>query len=65
VRETVVYLYGHLRFQKWDLPAAPPAAPPTEHCPECGAAVPRGATECAACGTELQDSPAARASAPT
>src|SRR3954465_10589597 len=65
VRETVVYLYGHLRFQKWDLPAERQVAPPQDHCPECGAAVPRGATECAACGTELQDSPAARASAPT
>jgi predicted PurR-regulated permease PerM len=65
VRESIVYLYGHLRFQKWDLPASPPAAPPVAHCPECGAAVPHGATECAACGTELQDSPAARASAPT
>ena len=65
VRESIVYLYGHLRFQRWDLPAARPEAPPTGHCPECGVAVPRGATECAACGTELQDSPAARASAPT
>jgi predicted PurR-regulated permease PerM len=64
VRESVVYFYTHLRFQKWDLPAAPPP-PPMEHCPECGAAVPRDAEMCAACGTELQDSPAARASAPT
>jgi predicted PurR-regulated permease PerM len=65
VRESVVYFYRHLRFQKWDLPAEPQVAPPQDHCPECGAAVPRGATECAACGTELQDSPAARASAPS
>jgi len=65
LRESVVYFYRHLRFQKWDLPAEPQVAPPQEHCPECGAAVPRGAPECAACGTELQDSPAARASAPT
>jgi predicted PurR-regulated permease PerM len=64
VRESVVYFYRHLKFQKWDLPAEPQVAPPQDHCPECGAAVPRGATECAACGTELQDSPAARASAP-
>jgi len=64
VRESVVYFYRHLKFQKWDLPAEPQVAPPQDRCPECGAAVPRGATECAACGTELQDSPAARASAP-
>ena len=65
VRESVVYFYRHLKFQKWDLPAESQVAPPQDHCPECGAAVPRGATECAACGTELQDSPAARASAPS
>lgn len=65
VRESVVYFYRHLRFQKWDLPTATQVPPPQDHCPECGAAVPRGAPECAACGTELQDSPAARASAPT
>jgi predicted PurR-regulated permease PerM len=68
VRESVVYFYRHLKFQKWDLPAEPPAPPAQDHCPECGAAVPRGAEECAACGTELGDSDAAaaaRASAPT
>lgn len=60
VRETVVYVHRHIRFQRWDLPAAepPPAAaraagPP---CPECGQRVPSGAVECPACGTELGDS---------
>jgi putative heme transporter len=65
VRESIVYFARHLEFQRWDLPAAPPEQPPQQHCPECGVAVPHGATECAACGTELEDSPAARASAPT
>ncbi len=65
VRESVVYMNRHLTFQRWDLPAEPPAEPPQDHCPECGAAVPRGAETCAACGTELEDSPAARASAPS
>jgi predicted PurR-regulated permease PerM len=68
VRESVVYLRRHLRFQRWDLPAEPAVAEPQERCPECGVAVPRGAQECAACGTELGDSDAAaaaRASAPT
>jgi predicted PurR-regulated permease PerM len=65
VRECIVYLSRHLEFQRWDLPAEPPAEPPQDHCPECGAAVPRGAAECAACGTQLEDSPAARAAAPS
>jgi predicted PurR-regulated permease PerM len=68
VRESVVYMHRHLKFQRWDLPAAPPVESPRERCPECGATVPRGAGECAACGTELGDSDAAaaaRASAPT
>jgi predicted PurR-regulated permease PerM len=68
VRESVVYFSRHLTFQRWDLPVAPPPAPSQDHCPECGAAVPRDAQECAACGTELGDSDAAaaaRASAPT
>jgi predicted PurR-regulated permease PerM len=64
VRETVVYLHTHLRFQRWDLPAeAPPPSPP-EHCPECGALIARGAPVCAACGTELGDSTAATAAGP-
>jgi predicted PurR-regulated permease PerM len=65
VRETIVYGNRHLLFQRWDLPAAPPVEPPRDRCPECGVAVPRGAHECAACGTGLEDSPAARASAPS
>lgn len=56
VRETVVYTYRHIRFQRWDLPAAEPPPPPGAPCPECGAPVPRGAAECPACGTELGDS---------
>jgi predicted PurR-regulated permease PerM len=68
VRESVVYFSRHLKFQRWDLPAAPPGEPPQDRCPECGAIVPGGAHECAACGTELGDSDAAaaaRACAPT
>jgi predicted PurR-regulated permease PerM len=65
VRECIVYFSRHLEFQRWDLPAAPPVEPPQDRCPECEATVPRGATECAACGTQLEDSPAARASAPS
>src|SRR3954452_8627052 len=64
VRETVVYLYTHLRFQRWDLPAEAPAPPPREHCPECGVLIARGAPVCAACGTELGESPAAAAAGP-
>jgi predicted PurR-regulated permease PerM len=59
LRETVVYMHQHLRFQRWDLPAESPPPPRVEHCPECGALVPRGAQECAACGTELGDRDAA------
>src|SRR3954454_20422773 len=55
VRETVVYLYSHLRFQRWDLPAEAPQPPPQERCPECGALIARGAAVCPACGTELDD----------
>src|SRR3954453_2167874 len=64
VRETVVYMHSHLRFQRWDLPAAAPAPPPQAHCPECGALIARGAPVCAACGTELGESPAATAAGP-
>ncbi len=55
VRETVVYMYTHVRFQRWDLPAELPPAPRQEHCPECHALIARGAPECPACGTELGD----------
>src|SRR4051794_3888498 len=59
LRESVVYMREHLAFQRWDLPAEAPPPPPAEHCPECGAMVPRGADACAACGTELGDRDAA------
>src|SRR4051794_26880252 len=59
VRETVVYMHSHVRFQRWDLPTEPPPPPPQQHCPECGALVPRSAAECPACGTELGDRDAA------
>src|SRR3954454_7598478 len=59
VRETVVYMHSHVRFQRWDLPAEMPPPPRQEHCPECNALVPRGAAECPACGTELGDHDAA------
>jgi predicted PurR-regulated permease PerM len=66
LRETVVYFYRHLRFERWDLPAA---RPPDERarCPECGAPVAPGAPECPACGTELagaDETASAIASAP-
>jgi predicted PurR-regulated permease PerM len=67
VRETIVYLRRHLAFQRWDLPAAPPAGEPEARCPECDALVARGADECLACGTELvggDGAAAAAASAP-
>ena len=59
VRETVVYHRRHLTFQRWDLPAEAPPPAPQVHCPECDALVPRGSTECPACGTELGDRDAA------
>jgi predicted PurR-regulated permease PerM len=68
VRETVVYVYRHIRFQRWDLPAAEPPPPPAARgapCPECGEPVPRGATECPACGTELGDDEGAVAASAT
>lgn len=70
VRETVVYFYRHIRFQRWDLPAAAPPEPPPPPgtpCPECGQPVPQGTVECPACGTELgdqDDAVAASATAP-
>jgi len=70
IRESVVYLRRHLVLEPWGTPtaaqlapAAPaPSAPP---CPECGTPRAPGATFCHACGTELEDSPAATASAPS
>src|SRR3954470_6269978 len=61
VRETVVYLYTHLRFQRWDLPAEAPPPSAEAHCPECGALIARGAAQCPACGTELGDGESAAA----
>src|SRR4051795_10954623 len=40
VRETVVYMHAHVRFQRWDLPAASPRQAAQRQCPECGALVP-------------------------
>ncbi|HWK26198.1 MAG TPA: AI-2E family transporter [Solirubrobacter sp.] len=59
LRETIVYLREHLRFQSWDLPAQPPL----ERCPECGAQIPLDAVACPACGSELADRDAAAAAA--
>jgi predicted PurR-regulated permease PerM len=67
LRESVVYFRRHLRFERWDLPAAeePARAPPGERCPECGAPRTAGETTCRSCGTELAapDAEAAAASA--
>jgi predicted PurR-regulated permease PerM len=65
VRETVVYLWTHVTFQRWDLPAEAPPPAPQMHCPECHALVPRRAGECPACGTELGDADAAMSAAAT
>jgi predicted PurR-regulated permease PerM len=67
LRETVVYFRYHLKFQRWDLPAARPRTEPQARCPECHALVPRDARECPACGTELpegDEAASAAASAP-
>jgi predicted PurR-regulated permease PerM len=61
VRETVVYFHRHIAWQRWDLPSEAPPPPAQEHCPECGALIARGATECPACGTELGERDAAAA----
>jgi predicted PurR-regulated permease PerM len=59
LRETIVYLRRHTRFQRWDLPAEPPPPKTQTHCPECGVLVAADAQECPACGTELGDRDAA------
>jgi len=72
VRECIAYMYEHLYFERWDLPAVPigplaSGAPPPQaeaaRCPECGAPVAPGSLYCAACGTELADSDAAASAA--
>jgi predicted PurR-regulated permease PerM len=63
VRETIVYLRRHTRFQSWDLMAEPPPPKAQAHCPECGALVAADAAECPACGTELGDRDAAASAA--
>jgi putative heme transporter len=68
LRESFDYFRRHYRFDRWDLPSAaepmPDAPAPERRCPECGAPCAGGATECAACGTELggPDAEAAAAS---
>jgi predicted PurR-regulated permease PerM len=64
VRETVVYMYRHVTFQRWDLPAAPTRAG-GPRCPECDEPVAAGARTCSACGTELGDRDAAAAASAT
>ncbi|WP_028064478.1 AI-2E family transporter [Solirubrobacter soli] len=64
LRETIVYLRDHTRFQRWDLPVEPPPPKTTQtHCPECGVLVGADAEECPACGTELGDRDAAASAA--
>jgi predicted PurR-regulated permease PerM len=66
LRESVDYFRRHYRFDRWDLQSATDG--PARTCPECGAPVPEGATECPSCGTELgrsDEEAAAAASAPT
>jgi len=65
LRETIVYLRRHTRFQRWDLPADPhrPGQAAPVHCPECGVLVAADAEECPACGTELGDRDAAASAA--
>jgi predicted PurR-regulated permease PerM len=63
LRETIVYFRRHTRFQRWDLPAAPPPPKTQTHCPECGVLVSADAQECPACGTELGDRDAAASAA--
>jgi predicted PurR-regulated permease PerM len=65
LRETVVYLRRHLILEPWGTASplalagggrpegpAPPGA--SGHCPDCGAAAPRGDAFCRACGADLQ-----------
>jgi len=71
IRETTVYLRRHLVLEPWATVAPPTvlagagsgvAEPvPGPPCPECGAPLEPGATECRACGTELGSSDEARA----
>ena len=63
LRETIVYLREHLRFERWDLPAQAPPPRTQVRCPECGVQVAAGAPVCPACGTELADRDAAAAAA--
>ena len=67
LRETIVYLRRHTRFQRWDLPTAGRRRRQTQatqsRCPECGVSVAAGAEECPACGTELGDRDAAASAA--
>jgi predicted PurR-regulated permease PerM len=63
LRETIVYFRRHTRFQRWDLPTAPPPPKTQTHCPECGVLVAMDAQECPACGTELGDRDAAASAA--
>jgi predicted PurR-regulated permease PerM len=63
LRETIVYFRRHTRFQRWDLPTAPPPPKAHTHCPECGVLVSADAQECPACGTELGDRDAAASAA--
>jgi hypothetical protein len=70
LRETLVYLRRHLKFEPWDLLAVtpdPPASPAQARCPECGATRRPGSTVCPECGTELggeDEAASAAASAP-
>jgi predicted PurR-regulated permease PerM len=64
LRETIVYLRRHTRFQSWDLVSESPPPPRSQaRCPECGALVAADAAECPACGTELGDRDAAASAA--
>jgi predicted PurR-regulated permease PerM len=70
LRETLVYLRRHLKFEPWDLLAVtpdPPASQAQARCPECGATRRPGSTVCPECGTELggeDEAASAAASAP-
>ncbi len=57
VRETVVYTYRHIRFQRWDLPTVG-EPPPPRRCAVSGvrSTGPARRHRNASCGTELGDS---------